>query len=112
MAGPPAVVAITVVRAVVREWHEDEGWGVIDSVETPGGCWALFTAIESPIIESSEGMTVSEYKVVVAGDAVDLIWEQPGQDGFDFRAVTVRKYHNDDYPVIDGGVTLDFGGYR
>jgi CspA family cold shock protein len=79
------------VSGVVREWHEDEGWGVIDSVETPGGCWAHFTAIESPIIESSEGMTASEYKVVMTGDSVDLIWEQPGQDGFDFRAVTVGK---------------------
>jgi CspA family cold shock protein len=29
-----------VITAFVREWHDDEGWGVLDSTETPGGCWA------------------------------------------------------------------------
>jgi hypothetical protein len=27
------------VRAEVRESHKDLGWGVLDSPETPGGCW-------------------------------------------------------------------------
>ena len=26
-------------RGVVRDWHQGEGWGVIDSSETPGGGW-------------------------------------------------------------------------
>jgi len=29
----------------VREWHDDHGWGVIDSPETPGGCWAHSSAV-------------------------------------------------------------------
>ena len=37
-----------VVYAVVREWHDDEGWGVIDVPSAPGGCWAGFAAIEMP----------------------------------------------------------------
>ncbi len=29
----------------VRKWQEDEGWGVIDSPHTPGGCLAIFHSI-------------------------------------------------------------------
>lgn len=32
--------------ATVREWHDEEGWGVLDCPETPGGCWAWYAAIE------------------------------------------------------------------
>ncbi|MGI8701473.1 MAG: hypothetical protein ACR2JU_09765 [Nocardioidaceae bacterium] len=28
-------------RATVRTWHDDEGWGVLDLPETPGGCVRL-----------------------------------------------------------------------
>lgn len=79
------------VRAVVREWHKDEGWGVIDSAETPGGCWAHFTAIEAPVIEGGDGYQISEYKVVAPGATVDLIWEEATQDGFDYRAVRLKS---------------------
>lgn len=27
------------VTATVREWRDEEGWGVLDSPETPGGCF-------------------------------------------------------------------------
>jgi len=27
----------------VRFWHRDEGFGVNDSPDTPGGCWAHFS---------------------------------------------------------------------
>ena len=33
---------MTRTSGVVREWHRDEGWGVLDSPATPGGCWAGF----------------------------------------------------------------------
>jgi cold shock protein len=78
------------VRAVVREWHEGLGWGVIDSAETPGGCWAHFSTIETPRVASRGGMDVDEYKTLSPRDPVELVWETPGQDGYDFRAVTVR----------------------
>ena len=60
----------------VREWHEDEGWGVIDSVATPGGCWAHFGAA-----------AVSGYVTFAAGDQVQLVWEAASQDGYAYRAV-------------------------
>lgn len=60
----------------VRVWHEDEGWGVVDSPETPGGCWAHFSHA-----------AVAGYAAFAAGDEVHLEWEAPGQDGWPFRAV-------------------------
>lgn len=60
------------VVATVRFWLDDEGWGVLDSSETTGGCWAHFSVIEM------EGD-----KKLSAGRAVDLEWEIP--DGGDFE---------------------------
>ena len=67
--------------ATVREWDDEEGWGVLDSPETPGGCFAHFVEIEGP-----EG-----FRHLAAGQRVELEWEAPGfkQDGYDFRAVRV-----------------------
>src|SRR5690242_11634039 len=64
------------VPGTVREWHDDEGWGVVDSAQTPGGCWAHFSAA-----------AVGAYARFAAGERVWLEWEAPGQDGFSFRAV-------------------------
>ncbi len=61
---------------VIREWHRDDGWGVIESRDTPGGCWAHYSQA-----------AVDGYRSFVAGQAVWLESEAPGQDGFDFRAV-------------------------
>ncbi len=36
------------IRGVVRVWHRDQGWGVIDSQDTPGGCWAHFSSVLVP----------------------------------------------------------------
>jgi CspA family cold shock protein len=68
-----------VVQAVVREWFPDLGWGVLDSPETPGGCWTHYSHIE-----------MTGYKTLTAGQAADLTWESPGQDGYAFRAVRVQ----------------------
>jgi CspA family cold shock protein len=77
-------------RATVREWHDDLGWGVLDCAETPGGCWAHYSAIATPIISASPAVIVGEYKSLTAGQIVELSWESPGQDGFDFRASLIR----------------------
>ena len=75
----------------MREWHNDLGWGVLDSPETPGGCWAHYSVIESRLLAQVDGSEVSEYKGVAVGESVELEWEAPGQDGFDYRAVVVRS---------------------
>jgi cold shock protein len=65
-------------RGTVREWRSDEGWGVIDSQVTPGGCWTHFSHLRMP-----------GYRPLRAGQSVELEWERPGQDGYPFRAVQV-----------------------
>ncbi len=54
------------VQAKVRFWLEDEGRGVLNSSETPGGCWAHFGFIEM------EG-----YHNLSDGQLVQLEWEIP-----------------------------------
>jgi len=66
------------VSGVVRVWHDDEGWGVIDSPETPGGCWAHFTSVQMP-----------GYRALWAGQPVTLDYERAEQDGYSFRAIEV-----------------------
>ncbi|HEY7174032.1 MAG TPA: cold shock domain-containing protein [Micromonosporaceae bacterium] len=69
---------IGTTTATVREWRDDEGWGVLDSPDTPGGCWAHFSHIDMP-----------GYRALNSGQAVRLDWESASQDGFDYRAVRV-----------------------
>ena len=66
------------VSGVVRVWHPDAGWGVIDSQHTPGGCWAHFSSV-----------VVAGYKALSAGQAVTLNYESAEQDGYSFRAIEV-----------------------
>ncbi|MBV9444650.1 MAG: cold shock domain-containing protein [Streptosporangiaceae bacterium] len=65
-------------EGTVREWNDDQGCGVIDSTETPGGCWVHFSMIVS------EG-----FRSFNSGDHVTFSYEAVGQDGFDYRAVMV-----------------------
>jgi CspA family cold shock protein len=84
------------VRSVgtVRVWHHEQGWGVIDSPETPGGCWAHFSHLWNdgiPAAGPGEVVRVSGgYREVFEGETVDFEWEHPGQDGYAYRATTVR----------------------
>ncbi|MEV0717292.1 cold shock domain-containing protein [Asanoa sp. NPDC050611] len=65
-------------RGVVREWHRDEGWGVVDSEATPGGCWVHFSSLR-----------VTGPRALSAGQAVSFEAERGWQDGYAFRAVAV-----------------------
>ena len=60
----------------IREWHAAEGWGVVDSDDTPGGCWVHFSLV-----------AVDGYVEFRPGDRVRFTFESPGQDGWPFRAV-------------------------
>jgi CspA family cold shock protein len=62
----------------VRDFSQAEGVGVIDSQDTPAGCWVHFSAV-----------AVEGYKSLAAGQAVEFDWEAFRQDGYDFRAVRV-----------------------
>jgi CspA family cold shock protein len=62
----------------VREWSDDQGWGVIDSADTPGGCWVHFSNIVS-----------GGYRSLTPGDRVPFTHEAGSQDGFGYRAILV-----------------------
>lgn len=63
---------------VVRVWHDERGWGVIDAPDAPGGCWAHFSVV---LVEGCASLT--------AGQRVELEWETARQDGYGFRATSV-----------------------
>ncbi|MFD3947641.1 cold-shock protein [Streptomyces sp. NPDC058579] len=68
------------VVATVREWYEEDGWGVLECAETPGGCWGHFSSIRA-----------AGFRTLVVGQLVELEWEAPGfeQDGYGFRALKI-----------------------
>lgn len=69
------------VRAKVRWWSNEEGWGVLDAPEAPGGIFVHFSAIQM------EG-----YKSLREGASVDVKLEGPlpfDQDGYRYRAEIV-----------------------
>ncbi|SEC85621.1 cold shock protein (beta-ribbon, CspA family) [Streptomyces misionensis] len=70
------------VTAIVREWSDEEGWGVLDSAETPGGCFGHYSDIQG-----------AAFRTLSPGQEVDLVWEAPGfkQDGYDYRAVSIVR---------------------
>jgi CspA family cold shock protein len=68
------------VDGVVREYDDREGFGVVDSLDTPGGCWFHYSMIEVP-----------GRKTLLAGQLVRFTFEsEVEQDGFVFRALQVR----------------------
>ena len=84
-AGTPAVARAPEhptdwsIQAVVRDWFPDEGWGVVDSPDTPGGCWVHFSRVQS------RGL-----RELVPGETVALEFEHGDQHGFRYRAITAR----------------------
>lgn len=77
----------------VRIWHDTDGWGVIDSEVTPGGCWAHFSSI-----------LVAGYKTLTAGQQVAFTFEPGEQDGYAFRTREVWPADRAPVPIDE-----DFG---
>ena len=68
------------VDGVVQEYDDLEGFGVIDSLDTPGGCWLHYSMIE-----------ILGRKTLFAGQLDRFTFEnEVEQDGFRFRALNVR----------------------
>ncbi len=63
----------------VQRWVDDEGWGVVASLETPGGCWFIWSQIDAPAPHHLD-----------QGQLVEFTFESSRQDGFNWRAVSVR----------------------
>ena len=62
----------------VRDWHDEEGWGVIESDATPGGCWAHYSIVLVP-----------GFKRLEAGQHVEFTYEAAAQEGHAYRATEV-----------------------
>jgi CspA family cold shock protein len=67
------------VTGRVRQWHPEEGWGVLESEVLDGLVFAHFSSIRDQ----------SGWRGLEAGQRVSFSWEQPGQDGCEYRAVDV-----------------------
>jgi CspA family cold shock protein len=70
-------------RAVVKRWHDEEGWGVAEAPEAPGGIFIHFSFIEG------EG-----YRSLRDGEQVELDLEGPlpfDQDGCSWHGLRVRR---------------------
>jgi CspA family cold shock protein len=66
-------------RGVVRDFHADEGWGVVDGPDVPGGCWFHFSAI-----------MMGGHRRLTPGQRISFHAEVADQDAFRFRASSVR----------------------
>jgi CspA family cold shock protein len=84
----------------VRFWHAEAGWGVIDSTDTPGGCWAHFSVVSMP-----------GYRTLDAGEIVEFDYEDGGQDGYPFSATQVRR-HDQHRALPDQANTGPSAAYR
>jgi len=69
----------SVTTGVVRVWHRDEGWGVVDAEEVPGGCRVDVSVID-----------MSGSRELRAGQEVLLEFEPAERDGYAFRATRVQ----------------------
>ena len=72
----------------VREWHDEAGWGVIESPATPRGCFAHRSSLR-----------VSGHRTLAIGTEVFFECEPARQEGYDFVATAVWPEGTDPLPV-------------
>ena len=87
--------------AVVREWHDELCWGVLDAPAVPGGCWAHFSMIRG-----------TGYLKLAPGQQVWITFEPAQQDGFHWRAVQVQLSGNPDQWVDPAPAAGPSGAYQ
>lgn len=85
LAAAPNTMANVMSTGTVRHWYRDDGWGVLDSPDTPGGCFAHFSRI----------IGVSGFRELAEDETVDFDWQPsayPGsQDGYSFVGTEVVR---------------------
>ena len=72
-------------EGTVRSWNDEEGWGVLDSPQTPGGCFAIFGAVE-----------VAGFRKLTPGERVTFQYITFEADGYSYQATKVQ-------PTTSGG---------
>lgn len=85
----------------VRSFSADEGWGVIDGPDVPGGCWFHFSAVRAP-----------GYRSLRSGQRVAFTFEPADQDGYAYRATAVGSgpdpQPSDPSPAYHSTLTISF----
>jgi cold shock protein len=71
---------------VVRCWNDEDGWGVIDCVDTRGGCWAHFSELD-----------MAGFRKLDRAQLVDFAWQVAScpVECFGFVATKVRPVRSD-----------------
>lgn len=82
-AGPTTIVTVVQTgqmtsAGVVRSFDADQGWGIIDGPDVPGGCWVHFSTI------AADG-----FRALKPGQQVSFHAEPASQDGYAYRALKV-----------------------
>ncbi len=85
----------------VRGWDELEGWGVVDSADTPGGCRVHVSCVRMP-----------GRPALAVGQSLVLDWEPAQQDGFAFRARAVWPADSPETAAYLCGLMAGFDGPR
>jgi cold shock CspA family protein len=67
-----------VIRATVKQWNDDEGWGVLTAPDVAEDIWAHFSAMSG---DGARSVEVGETVAVVVVDR-----DGPIQDGYRYRA--------------------------
>ncbi|WP_081636952.1 cold-shock protein [Rhodococcus aetherivorans] len=65
---------------VVTSWDDYEGWGVIESADTPGGCWVHFGSLDH-----------ARFRKLEVGATVEFSWRSTtNQDGYYYVATAAE----------------------
>ncbi|AOD24915.1 hypothetical protein IM25_24625 (plasmid) [Rhodococcus sp. p52] len=65
---------------VVTSWDDYEGWGVIESDDTPGGCWVHFGSLDQ-----------SRFRNLEVGATVEFAWRPTtNQEGYFYVATSAE----------------------
>ena len=78
-------------NGTVRLWNDENGWGVVDLPDLPGGCH-----VEASVVEGLDAA-----QTLRAGQVVDVEWTTPGPDDYACRAIRVTL--RDDLQATTGG---------
>ena len=94
------------MHGVVRFFHADEGWGVVDGDDVPGGSWVHFSAI-----------VMDGPRLLTDGQRVSF-WAEPAQqDAYAYRVVKLwtsdeappeRERENPPSEAYSSALTLSF----
>ncbi|WP_326947878.1 cold shock domain-containing protein [Amycolatopsis sp. NBC_00348] len=74
-------------RGRVREWHVDDGWGVVEAPGFDDPVWVHYSMVDP----GSRGVGPGGFRQLTVGAEVEFTVERAEQDGFHWRAVWITE---------------------